>query len=100
MVLRRPVTLWSWNRNKSISTMQIDQPPPMLQADSRCRHQGLQDDASKREQPQDATAARAGVSVHWFSPWSIRVSWGPHSNAFEKENDAHGTVIIGSGGPS
>jgi hypothetical protein len=33
MVLRRPVTLWSWNHTKSISTMQTDQPPPMLQAD-------------------------------------------------------------------
>ena len=31
--MRRPVTLWSWNRNKSISTMQTDQPPLVLHAD-------------------------------------------------------------------
>ena len=48
--------------------MQTDQPPPVLHADRGVAIKGLQDDASKREQPQDATAARAGASVHWFSP--------------------------------
>ena len=75
--------------------MPADQTLPMLEADcgvatKDSKMMPQEESNIKMLQPPEPIGA---LAFHLDLPLHVAACWGPHGNAFKKENDTHGTII-------